>query len=204
MKNTFDYDKNVFINCPFDDDYKPFFYAIVFVVHRCGFVLRCSLEYDNSSSIRIENIVQLIRESKYSIHDLSRVTLDKKSKLPRFNMPLELGLCLGAIKFGSKRQTQNQFLIIESKRFRFQQFISDLSGQDIRAHENKIEDAIKVVRNWLSSKTEETIPSGKHIFEEYNDFSNALPSLCSEIKWDFENLTFKEYTSLVTNWLSIK
>lgn len=31
------YDTDVFINCPFDDDYKPLFDAVVFAVHDCGF-----------------------------------------------------------------------------------------------------------------------------------------------------------------------
>ena len=94
------YDKNVFINCPFDEDYKPIFNAILFTVHRCGFVLRCSKEFGESSTIRIQNIIGLIEESKYSIHDLSRAST--MGDLPRFNMPLELGVCIGAIAFGQK------------------------------------------------------------------------------------------------------
>ncbi|MCT4562374.1 MAG: hypothetical protein N4A41_13475 [Crocinitomicaceae bacterium] len=143
MKHQIDYDRNVFINCPFDDEYEPLFNAILFTVHKCGFILRCSKEYEDSSSIRIQNIIQLIRESKYSIHDLSRVSLDETAKLPRFNMPLELGICMGAIEFRSKKQKDNKYLIIESDKFRFKQFISDLSGQDIRDHKNTVDDAIK-------------------------------------------------------------
>jgi hypothetical protein len=104
MKLHPNYDQNVFINCPFDNQYKPLFEAILFAVHRCGYILRCAKEFEDSSSIRIRNIVQLIRESKYSIHDLSRVSLDATEELPRFNMPLELGICYGAINFGNKKQ----------------------------------------------------------------------------------------------------
>ncbi len=75
MTKNIGYEKNVFINCPFDDEYGEIFNAIQFVVQKCGFVLRCSKEYEDSSSVRIKNIIQLIKESKYSIHDLSRVTL---------------------------------------------------------------------------------------------------------------------------------
>src|SRR5665647_1558528 len=101
MKTDPNYEKNVFINCPFDEDYDLIFNAILFTVHKCGFILRCSKEFEDSSGIRIKNIIQLIKESKYSIHDLSRVTLEGTSKLPRFNMPLELGICIGAIEFGN-------------------------------------------------------------------------------------------------------
>ena len=37
------YSDHVFINCPFDDQYKPLFNAIVFAIHDCGFVARCWL-----------------------------------------------------------------------------------------------------------------------------------------------------------------
>ncbi len=64
MKRTVSYDKNVFINCPFDEAYTEIFNAIVFTVHKCGFILRCAKEFDDSHSIRIHNIITLIKESK--------------------------------------------------------------------------------------------------------------------------------------------
>lgn len=202
MKKHIDYERNVFINCPFDDEYSALFNAITFVVHRCGFILRCSKEYEDSSGVRIQNIIQLIKESKYSIHDLSRVTLDETANLPRFNMPLELGICIGAIEFGNKQQKSNKYLIIESERFRFKQFISDLSGQDIKEHKNEIESAIKIIRNWLAKKTTESLPSPSNIFKEYQKFQADLPSLCVESSWIPEELTFYEYSTLVTTWLT--
>ena len=204
MVEKIDYERNVFINCPFDDDYDKIFNAILFVTHRCGFVLRCSKEYEDSSSIRIQNIIQLIRESKYSIHDLSRVTLDETANLPRFNMPLELGICIGAIEFGNKKQRDNKYLIIESEKFRFKQFISDLSGQDIRDHKDTDEGAIKIIRNWLANKTTEKIPSASIIISDYKKFLADLPDLCEENMWTIEELTFDEYSTLVTSWLTFE
>jgi len=32
-----EYEQNVFINCPFDDDYAPLFEAIVFAINDAGF-----------------------------------------------------------------------------------------------------------------------------------------------------------------------
>lgn len=101
------YNKSIFINCPFDEDFKPIFNAILYTVQRCGFTLRCSKEFPESSTVRIQNIIRLIRESKYSIHDLSRVS--HTGELPRFNMPLELGIAIGAIEFGSKLQKSNKY-----------------------------------------------------------------------------------------------
>lgn len=194
------YEKSVFINCPFDEEYSPIFNSILFTVHRCGFILRCSKEFGESNSIRIQNIIRLIKESKYAIHDLSRVsTLEE---LPRFNMPLELGICIGALEFGSKKSREKKFLITATQKYEYQKYISDLSGQDIQAHEDKFEVALKVVRNWLSTLTSEPVPSPSIILEEYNDFLKRLPELCSYHQWIPNELTFHEFSALVVTWLS--
>jgi hypothetical protein len=101
-----DYNKNVFINCPFDQDYEEFFKAIFFTVFKCGFILRCAKEIQGSNRIRIRKIFSLIDQSKYAIHDISRIGLDSTSYLPRFNMPLELGIFIGCNEFGSKRHKE--------------------------------------------------------------------------------------------------
>jgi hypothetical protein len=199
MKPILNYNLNVFINCPFDKEYDKIFRAILFTVHRCGFVLRCAKEFDNSNSIRIKNIIKLIDESKYGIHDLSRV--DFKDDLPRFNMPLELGIFVGCNEFGSKRHQEKEYLIIESEQFRFKKFISDLSGQDIKAHNNNPQDAIQSIRNWLAKKTPNSIPSPSIIIKEYDEFTNKLSDLCKENNWIDEELQFDEFSSLVFNWL---
>ncbi len=203
MAKAADYAKNVFINCPFDEGYNKIFNAILFTVHSCGFRLRCAKEFQDSSSIRIKNIVRLIGESKYSIHDLSRVTLSALGELPRFNMPLELGICIGAIEFGAKQQRDKEYLVLESEQFRFKQFISDISGQDIRAHQGFPEEAITCVRNWLVKKTDETIPSAVFIYNDYEGFLTALPDMCAGNKWHPDKLTFDEYASLVIAWLAL-
>ena len=93
---------NVFINAPFDAGYHPIFDAIVFDVHDLGLNARCALEQDDSGEIRLPKIERIIEESRFGIHDLSAVELDAATHLPRFNMPLELGLFLGCRRFGRK------------------------------------------------------------------------------------------------------
>jgi hypothetical protein len=197
------YEKNVFINCPFDKAYDELLNAILFAVHRCGFVLRCAKEFDDSGSIRIKNIVRLIRECKLAIHDLSRVDLHRPGQLPRFNMPLELGIYIGCIEFGTKAHREKQYLILEAEPHRFKQFISDLSGQDIKNHDNDPKKAVKAVRDWLSHRTDEKLPSASIVWKEFENFNRALPVLCRVSRWVPEELTFVEYSSLVTSWLSI-
>lgn len=175
---TVNYNDSIFINCPFDDKYKLIFNALVFAIFDCGFIARCALEYDDSSVVRMDKIYKMISECRYGIHDISRVQIDSKTKLPRFNMPLELGVFLGAKKFGSTTQTKKQCLIIDKDRYRYHKFISDIGGQDIKAHNNKPDEIIKVVRNWLRNASGRVTLPGVHIIiRRYKLFKKFLPQL---------------------------
>src|SRR5688572_26802362 len=147
------YEEDVFVNCPLDVDYRPLFEAIVFTIHECGYAARSALEVTDTSQVRIEKISGIIAACKFGIHDISRTELDATTGLPRFNMPLELGLFLGAKRFGTGKQKLKNCLVLDVERYRYQKFISDISGQDIVAHAGKPVHAIRVVRDWLSDAT---------------------------------------------------
>ncbi|MDE0088140.1 MAG: hypothetical protein OXU23_20635 [Candidatus Poribacteria bacterium] len=196
------YNDNVFINCPFDSDYKPLFDAIVFTIHDCGFVARCALEEEDASQVRIDKIYNIIEVCRYGIHDISRTELDKNSGFPRFNMPLELGVFLGAKKFGMAEQKRKKCLVLDKESYRYQQFISDIAGQDIHAHKNDAETIVKAVRNWLRNASErQTIPGGSIIWERYQTFLRDLPQTAEELRLDAEDLIFNDYALVIARWL---
>jgi len=95
------FESNVFINCPFDDEYKPMLKALVFTSIYLNLVPHVS-ETISSSNTRIDQIKRYIRKSKFGIHDISRNKAMVVGDLPRFNMPYELGLDIGACEFGEK------------------------------------------------------------------------------------------------------
>ena len=49
-------------------------------------------------------------------------------------MPLELGLFLGAKRFGGTDQRSKKALVLDREPYRYQTFISDIAGKDIHAH----------------------------------------------------------------------
>src|SRR5438067_13615471 len=100
------YVDSVFINVPFDKKYLRLSNAIIFAVHDCGFVARSALEVEDSGEARVEKIFDIIEKSKFGIHDISRAGIDRKTGLPRFNMPLELGFFLGAKRYGPERDRE--------------------------------------------------------------------------------------------------
>ena len=204
MSSPKSYNDNVFLNCPFDLPYKPLFDAMVFAVHDCGFIARCALEEVDASQVRIDKIYDIIADCRYGIHDISRTELDATLNLPRFNMPLELGVFLGAKKFGQKEQKRKNCLILDKEPYRYQKFISDIAGQDIHAHGNDTEEIVTVVRNWLRTASKrETIPSGSKIWEHYQDFMGDLPQLAEVNQLTVEELVFNDYVLLLAQWLRI-
>ena len=215
-----DYDRCVFINCPFDSDYKYLFDALVFTVMRCGFRPRCALEIQDGSQTRIDKILAIISESRFAIHDISRTELDATTDLPRFNMPLELGIFLGAKKYGNKRQRTKSCLVLEREKFLYQKYCSDISGQDPKAHDGDPKKAVTLVRNWLRTEGIEMndslrapgdnlppalitfIPGGSDMFESYQAFlRDGLPKLCKEFRLTAGELVFADFTQLCARWL---
>lgn len=199
------FDKNVFINCPFDDKYLPLFRAVIFTVHDMGFRARGALEASNAGKVRIDKIQDIIAECKYSIHDISRTQLDKTHRLPRFNMPLELGIDLGCKRFGQAHEQEKVILVMDVERFRYQKFISDIAGQDVYAHGGTQRQIVEVVREWLRPELDPKkviIPSGAEILKRYRAFRRGLPSICARLRWNPQKLGFVDYAYAVATWIS--
>jgi len=195
---------SVFINCPFDKRYQPIFDAIVFCVVGCGFEPRCTLELTDAGEVRIENIYRLIGRCNHGIHDISRTEVDDQPyQLPRFNMPLELGIFLGAKRFGG-RSSRKRCLIMDRAPYRYKRFISDIGGQDIKAHYTRPVNAIRHVRDWLQSAPgKAAIPGGTKIWQDYQRFRTELPVIAEEAQLNPAQLTFIDYLQLVTSWLKL-
>ncbi|MGB6728734.1 MAG: hypothetical protein WBE74_22775, partial [Terracidiphilus sp.] len=81
---------SVFLNIPYDSQFEDLYLAYVVGLTQLGLKINLTLALPNQG--RLDRIVGLIEKSAVSIHDLSRIELS--SGIPRFNMPLELGLAL--------------------------------------------------------------------------------------------------------------
>lgn len=163
--------KNVFVNCPFDDTYRPLLRPLLFTIIDLGLNPRISSESLDSGQPRIQKIVSLISESQFAIHDLSRIQATKKDEYFRLNMPLELGIDFGCKTYGQKAMKKKRCLVLEAERYRFQKAISDLAGSDIAAHENEPEKLVVEVRNWLRQNAKANGSAGaQRIFFRFNKF----------------------------------
>ena len=200
-----DYERSIFINCPFDKSYRPIFHALVYAAFDCGLKPRCALEVDDAGDVRLNKILQLIRESRLAVHDISRTEIDRGSRLPRFNMPFELGLFLGARRFGGGIQARKVCLVLDREPYRYQAFLSDIAGQDIRCHDGQPASAIKMFRAWLSALPQaRMLPGGAEIIRRYELFQAELPRMLRAIKLRREEMTFQDYGNLVSEWLQVQ
>jgi hypothetical protein len=198
------HDDHAFINCPFDEAYRPMFDAVVFAVHACGFVARSALEAEDGAEVRIEKVFRLMGECRIGIHDISRTEPDPRTGLPRFNMPFELGAFLAVRQYGGREHRRKICLILEREPGTYRQYCSNIAGQDIRAHFGNPELAVHAVRDLLASirRAAAVLPGAPHIVERYHLFRAELPQTCERLRLDEAALSFFDYATLVSEWLA--
>lgn len=207
---------SVFLNCPFDDAYQPLYRAIVFAIVACGYRPRCALESLDGAEYRLDKIARMIGDCDWGIHDISRVEVDRRNAMPRFNMPMELGIHLGARFLGEGRHKRKRALVLETEAHRYDQTLSDISGQDIAYHRNKPALAIAAVREFFNNhrpRGAKALPGAEALAKDYARIQRSVgPQLAREQRlgrWD--DLSFRDYVEtledalvLLTNWRARK
>ena len=195
------YSTNLFINCPFDQEYFPLLKPALFSIIYCGLNPRIS-QTKNSDDIRIEEIKKLIEESKYSIHDLSRIEPKSKKDLPRFNMPYELGIDVGCKTFN---KTDKKYLVLESQPHRYKKVLSDISGQDIKSHNSEPIQIVKSIRDWVKTiKPQKSIDNYQVLWDAYNEFHYDYETELQKDNMDPENIwevPFSELIETMKAWI---
>lgn len=125
----------VFLNIPYDDKFRRLYLAYVSGLVHLGLDPRATLEIPGGQN-RLDKILDLIRSCRYSIHDLSRVQLDRTPpRTPRFNMPFELGLAVASAKIDTH---PHDWFVFETVHRRASKSLSDLSGTDPNIHHGTI------------------------------------------------------------------
>jgi hypothetical protein len=146
-------DASVFLNCPFDDRYKPLLNSIILTVLACGFIPRISTESGSVSEPRLERICRSLHGSRFSIHDLSRCQGEGDLNLARFNMPLELGIAMGR-RYATMEATASahDWFVMVPEGHPHTPYISDLAGFDPGVHEETPESLVPAIMGWLLTR----------------------------------------------------
>lgn len=189
--------QNVFVNCPFDNTYFKLLKPLLFTL--CYIDLKPKIsETSDSGEIRLHKIKGLIEDSQYSIHDLSRMEPLVDGDLPRFNMPFECGIDFGIKLSDPQKYAAKKFLILEKERYRYQKVISDISGNDIKAHKNQPEQVVKVVRDWFKP-INNNIPRHKEIWLAFNEFEFDYEEILKEEDYDPNDINALTFSDIIEN-----
>ncbi len=201
------FDVSVFVNCPYDDAYRPLLCAILFAIHDCGFLARTALEDVGSGETRLDKIARIVRESRFSVHDISRVEVTPESPLPRFNMPFECGLAFGARFFGPQRRgAERDLLVLSGQAEQGRKTLSDLAGQDAAYHGGDPALAIRALRQFLAAKAKLVMPAGivvpghGAIVDRLARFKLELPALAAAASIKPEEINGLDY---LAEWLAL-
>ena len=201
------FERNVFINCPFDDTFKPKLRAIMFAVTYAGYNVKIA-ETNDSGSLRLNDIVKLMLASKYAIHDISLKKSTKAGELARFNMPFELGIDLGIRqKRGKQKLGTKQFIVLDDTKYEYQAALSDLGGCDPFVYGNITphEDIFEILANWFNKIENSNRLSLSDLDIRFFEFEKELEDIIlpkRHGKRELANMPRSTYIRYIKNWIS--
>jgi hypothetical protein len=172
---------DVFVNVPFDSEYERLFLALIAGLTCLGLNPKCVLEI-TATNVRLRRLTELIARCPFSLHDLSRVQASRigRFRIPRFNMPFELGLAAAISELADA--TEHQWSILETVRHRAWQSLSDVSGYDVAIHNGRAEGMFYVLLDIfgnLPQPPHPTIASMRSVYRELRRYGNGLPGIYS-------------------------
>lgn len=188
----------VFINCPFDAEYQTLLRPLLFSLIFLNFEPLIASRRTDSSEIRLNKILDLIKISDHSIHDISRVIAKSTGDSFRLNMPFELGIDWGYKHFNNSRK---QFLVLGGEKYSIGRALSDISGCDPEFHENDGEKLVRIVRNWITNLyPEKQFDGASEIWDQYNFFYTSLYENKNYSNEDVESMPVSEYINNICRW----
>jgi hypothetical protein len=166
----------VFLNIPYDQRFRSLYLAYIAGLVHLGFVPRVTLGLP-SGKRRLDKILEEIQGCRYSIHDLSRVSLDRNPPFatPRFNMPFELGLAVAWEKSNPKEHT---WFVFEEKAYRVQKSLSDINGTDLQIHGGQVSGVMRELSNiFQRERNQPTVPD---MMKTFNAISRKSRKILTE------------------------
>ena len=179
--------ESVFLNIPYDRAFEDLYLAYIVGLTQLGLRVRAALAAPNQG--RLAKIIELIEQSKFSIHDLSRVEVSRG--VPRFNMPVELGL---ALYRSHTTKGKHRVFIFESRAHRAQRSTSDVNGIDPQIHKGTPKGLMTALRNTFRQPGDvTTVPE---MLTSYRALKRRLPELRRHAgsKSLFEAAVFQDLT----------
>ena len=94
--------------------------------------------------------------------------------------------------------------MLEAERYRYQKFLSDIAGQDIRQHGNHAPQAVGAVRDWLAGsrpRKAPPLPGATAIMKHYREFEANLPAMLAVAEIEPSELVFFDRANFMDQFL---
>jgi hypothetical protein len=161
----------VFLNIPYDEEFRSLYVAYVVGLCQLDLIPHLASEIPGSES-RLNRIFQLIKNCRYSIHDLSRTEVSvTATAVPRFNMPLELGM---TITWQNLHPDRHTWFVWESEPYRLQRSASDLNGTDPYIHNGTAEGVLRELCNAFPREHMPSVPDMLVLYRFVNDYLDEI------------------------------
>ena len=179
----------VFLNIPYDAKFENLYLSYICAICAFGMIPRVTLEIPGGAR-RLDRIFSLIQSCKYSVHDLSRVQLERTHpRTPRFNMPFELGL---AVAWEKMRPGLHIWFVMEAVNYRLAKSLSDLSGTDAYVHGGTIGGVFRELGNaFVRLGMQPSVPQMRGIYREVKGKIPTILKRCGT-QSVFQARAFKE------------
>lgn len=167
-------ENSVFLNIPYDEKFRRLYLAYIAGLIHLGLNPRATLEIPGGRN-RLEKILDLIRSCRYSIHDLSRVQLDRTPpRTPRFNMPFELGLAVASAQIDT---APHDWFVFETMHRRASKSLSDLAGTDANIHGGTVEGVMRELCNAFVRRSARERDSVAEMMKTYRRVASLVPDV---------------------------
>jgi hypothetical protein len=137
----------VFLNYPYDQDYRPFAEALSFGVVAAGLLPVSALDLTTPDNVRLELLVDAIFNCHYSAHDLSRSRGEGPDNYARMNMPIEMGMAV--FHAMNTQRADHRCAFFTPNHNSHQSYASDLAGLDPKHYGEDPAELLTAVYDWL-------------------------------------------------------
>lgn len=170
-----------FINVPYSKRYERVYLAFIAGVSAYGLAPTAAVR-DPSSRYQLDRIYELIAAAQYSFHDLSWMSLDRKSpRTPRLNMAFELGL---AVSVSRAQGANHQWFVFDTVPYRLDKALSDLGGIRPRIHDQTPESVLRALMNVLGRQAD------RPTFADLIDIYREVEKMARQIKRTYSHELF--------------
>ena len=112
-------------------------------------------------------------------------------------MPFELGLALGAKRFGHRPGDRIKIMVADP--YRLPAYLSDLGGNDPSAHKNDPQQVIRIVSTFLQrTPVGGMVPGPAKLRADFQKFKTQLPEVAKAIHYQPDEISgFGNYRTFV-------